>query len=65
MRMNKPVRSDEALYKTVDQIMRETNLCRGNVMKIASESDSILKIGRAVRINVKKFYDYLEMEYGS
>ena len=63
--MNKPVRSDEALYKTVDQIMRETNLCRGNVMKIASESDSILKIGRAVRINVKKFYDYLEMEYGS
>lgn len=63
--MNKPVRSDEALYKTVDQIMRETNLCRGNVMKIASESDSILRIGRAVRINVKKFYDYLEMEYGS
>ncbi|SEQ71859.1 hypothetical protein SAMN02910369_02316 [Lachnospiraceae bacterium NE2001] len=63
--MNKPVRSDEALYKTVDQLMRETNLCRGNVMKIASESDSILRIGRAVRINVKKFYDYLEMEYGS
>ena len=61
--MNKPVRNDEAIYKTIDQLMKETNLCRRMVLRIASEADSIIRIGRAVRINSPKFYKYMEMEY--
>lgn len=61
--MNKPTRNECAKYKTVDQVMKETNLCRGNVMKLAADADSILRIGRAVRINADQFYLYLEREY--
>ncbi len=62
--MNKPVRNSEAIYKTVDQIMMETNLCRGNVRNIAEEANAIVRYGRTVRINAKKFYEYFEAEYG-
>ena len=61
--MNKPVRHEQALYRTIDQIMRETNLCRGTVVKIAEDADSVLRIGRAVRINAEKFYKYFELIY--
>lgn len=61
--MNKPVRHEQALYRTIDQIMSETNLCRGTVMKIAEDADAVLRIGRAVRINAEKFYKYFELIY--
>ena len=61
--MNKPNRNENAKYKTVDQIMAETNLCRGNVMKIADEAGCIVRYGRAVRIIENRFYEYLEREY--
>ena len=62
--MNKPNRNDEALYRTVEQIAKETNLCKGKVRELAKEAESIIRIGRAVRINASKFYEYLEREYG-
>lgn len=61
--MNKPDRNSNAVYKTVSQIMKETNLCRNSVMRIAAEADSLIRIGRAVRINSLKFYNYMETEY--
>lgn len=61
--MLKPVRNDDALYRTVDQVMKETNLCRQTVMRIAEEAESVLRIGRSVRINTVKLYDYMEKEY--
>lgn len=61
--MNKPVRNDEALYRTVDQVMKELNLCRSKVVQIAEEADALIRIGRAVRINTVKLYEYLEETY--
>lgn len=61
--MNKPVRHEEALYKTVDQMIKATNLCRSNVMKIANEAEAVIRIGRAVRINSAKFFKYMDMVY--
>lgn len=63
LKMLKPVRNDDALYRTVDQVMKETNLCRQTVMRIAEEAESVLRIGRSVRINTVKLYDYMEKEY--
>lgn len=64
MKMNKPVRHEDALYRTVDQVMKETNMSRGKVMQVANEADSLIRVGRLVRINAEKFYKYLNMEYG-
>ena len=61
--MNKPIRNEEALYKTVDQMKQATNLCRSNVMKIANEAETVIRIGRAVRINSEKFYKYMDIVY--
>lgn len=61
--MNKPDRNDDAKYLTVPQVMSKTNLCRGNVLRLAEEADAILRIGRAVRINAEKLYKYIELEY--
>ncbi|SNU04656.1 hypothetical protein SAMN06297422_101199 [Lachnospiraceae bacterium] len=61
--MNKPDRNDKARYLTVPQIMSETNLCRGNVLRLAEEADALIRIGRAVRVNAERFYRYIEIEY--
>ena len=36
--MYKPIRNDDAIYRTVDQIKNETNLSRGKIMALAEES---------------------------
>ena len=61
--MNKPDRNPEGKYLTVDQVMKQTNLCRGTVVRIAKEADSIRRIGRAVRINTDRFFTYFDKEY--
>lgn len=62
--MNKPNRSSDALYKTIDQVMQETNLCRKTVRTLAEEAGAIIKIGRSLRINVKKLYEHIDNNYG-
>lgn len=61
--MYKAIRNDDAIYKTVEQVMKETNICRRSLLKLASEADSLIRIGRIIRINTTKFYEYLEKEY--
>ena len=61
--MKTPNRNDDAKYKTVEQIMRETNFCKDNVRKIAEEAGALIKFGRSVRIISHQFYSYLETEY--
>lgn len=39
---------------TVDQARTRYNLSRGSVMKIGEEAGAIIRIGRAIRINVSK-----------
>lgn len=61
--MYKAIRNDDAIYKTVEQVMKETNICRRSLLKLASEADSLIRIGRIIRINTTKLYEYLEKEY--
>ena len=61
--MNKPNRNKDAKYRTVNQMMSDTNLCRGTVVKLATEAGAYIHIGRAVRIDAAKFFDYVEKEY--
>lgn len=61
--MKTPNRNDDAKYKTVDQLIKETNLCKDSVRKIAEEAGALIKFGRSVRIISHKFYSYLETEY--
>ena len=61
--MYKAIRNDDAIYKTVEQVMKETNICRRSLLKLASEADSLIRIGRIIRINTAKLYEYLEKEY--
>ncbi len=58
-----PNRNSEAKYKTVEQIMEDTNFCKDIVKRIAKEADALIKVGRTLRINSSKFYMYLESEY--
>ena len=62
--MNKPERNSDGRYKTIDYVMKETNLCRSNVIKLATEANALIRIGRAVRINAEKLYTYIDQVYG-
>ena len=63
--MRKPVRNDEARYRTVEDIVKDVNLCYDTVLRLASEAEAIIRVGRATRINAERFFDYLEREYRS
>ncbi len=63
--MRKPERNSEARYRTIDDIVRDVNLCDTTVMRLASEAEAIIRVGRATRINAERFFDYLEREYRS
>ena len=58
--MYKPIRNDDAIYRTVDQMKNETNLSKGKIMALAEESKSLIRIDRIVRIRADKFYEYLD-----
>jgi hypothetical protein len=62
--MNTPNRNDEAVYRTVDQMMKETNLCRRKVMKLSEEAGAVIRIGRLIRIRADKFFGYVDSKYG-
>ena len=60
----KPIRNEDAVYKTLDQMKNETNLSKGKIMALAEESKSLIRIDRVVRIRADKFYQYVEEKYG-
>ena len=62
--MNTPDRNDEAMYRTVEQISKDTNINRKKIVKLAEKSNSMIRIGRMIRIRADKFYEYLEKVYG-
>ena len=43
--------------------MSDINLCRGMVVKIAKDAGAYIHIGRAVRIDAKRFFDYVDSEF--
>ena len=55
-KMNKPVRYEDATYKTVDQVIADTNLCRRKVIQLVEEAGALIRIDRLIRINATKIY---------
>lgn len=61
--MNKPNRNDEARFITPTMAMSRYNLCRNIIIEIAREANALIKYGRTVRIDTKKFDDYFTSQY--
>lgn len=55
------VKNKNASLLTVPLTMEKSNLGRASVMKIASDNNCIIKIGRSVRIDWKAFEKALEL----
>ena len=61
--MQTPRRNKNATLRTVTQMMADTNFCRDTVVRLAEESESIIRVGRAIRIDAAKFFEYVSREY--
>lgn len=48
---------------TYQQMAKNSNLGINTVRKLAKESDSIIRIGKIVRIDPEKFYKHVLTEY--
>ena len=48
---------------TYHQVAEDSNLGIQTVMRLAKESNSIIRIGRTVRVVPEKFYEYVLTEY--
>lgn len=48
---------------TYQQVAENSNLGINTVMRLAKESNSIVRIGRTVRVNPEKFYEYILEKY--
>ena len=48
---------------TYQQVAENSNLGINTVMRLAKESNSIVRFGRTVRVNPEKFYEYILAKY--
>ena len=55
--------NSDSLLLTYKQISEDSNLGINTVMRLAKESNSLVKIGRIARVNREKFYSYVLEKY--
>ena len=60
-----PLKSNnpQGKFFTYQQMAEDSNLGINTVMRLAKESNSIIRIRRTVRVNPEKFYKYIIAEY--
>ena len=60
-----PLKSNnpQGKFFTYQQMAEDSNLGINTDMRLAKESNSIIRIGRTVRVNPEKFYKYIIAEY--
>ena len=60
-----PLKSNnpQGKFFTYQQMAEDSNLGINTVMRLAKESNSIIRIGRTVRVNPENFYKYIIAEY--
>lgn len=60
-----PLKSNNPKGKlfTYQQMAEDSNLGINTVMRLAKEANSIIRIGRTVRMVPEKFYEYVLTEY--
>lgn len=56
-------RDNDGELLTIQQMCQLSNLGQTTVRRLAEESKSVRHIGRAYRINRKKFFEYIETMY--
>lgn len=56
-------RDDSGALLTYEQTAKKSNLGIALVMKVAREAGALIKIGKQLRVNWEKFYDYLLKMY--
>lgn len=60
-----PLKSNnpQGKFFTYQQMAEDSNLGINTVMRLAKESNSIIRIGRTVRVNPENFYKYIIAKY--
>lgn len=61
--MAAPNRNENAEFWTVSMAMKEMNLCRASIVKLAKEAGALYRYGNAQRINMQKMKEYFLKEY--
>lgn len=46
---------------TVAEAQKELSCCRNTVLKYAHDADAIIRIGRAIRVDLDRLLNWLEM----
>lgn len=61
--MLKPVINKNARYLRTEEACSQTNYSRTTLMRVASEANAVVRIGRTVRIDMPVLYDYIDAVY--
>lgn len=56
-------KNDDGKLLTIPQVAESSNLGTRTVRRIAEESGALRKIGRCIRVDRKKFFEYIEQMY--
>lgn len=63
--MNAAVINRNAKFQRVPEACADTNWSRNTLMKVATEANAIIRVGRTVRIDMPVLYDYINAVYKS
>lgn len=61
---NRLFENPEAVFITLDQGRKISNLGRNKVRELAREANAVVKIGKCYRIDRAKFLEHIIMKYG-
>lgn len=61
--MLKPVINKNARYLRTEEACSQTNYSRPTLMRVASEANAVVRIGRTVRIDMPVLYNYIDAVY--
>lgn len=62
-KMNKPTINNNARYLRTVEACSQTNYSRNILMKVATEANAVVRIGRTVRIDMPVLYKYIDAVY--
>lgn len=56
-------KNDDGKLLTIPQVAESSNLGTRTVRRLAEESGALRKIGRCIRVDQEKFFEYIEQTY--
>lgn len=61
--MNAAVINKKAKFQRVPEACADTNWSRNTLMRVATEANAIIRVGRTVRIDMPVLYRYIDSVY--